>query len=514
MRMQPARTISRRGGPDPLRAVRVACRVMMLGLLCILLVGERAYQTAYQTRSLLSNLALLPMALAGVAGLGWLRRREGSASGKRGGRFPLAIYFALLLVVQLIVVRSVWFYVGLDPVALTTTAQELADGMPPTYAIYYEIYPNNAALTVVYAAVLFMAGRLGLSVPYVTLIYLNAVLMNLSALLCCLCVRRLTQSRVARGFALGVATVWIALSPFVMYPYSDTCALLFPVLAFYVWLRIRRPVLRRFAFTLACFAGACVKPTVLVVWLAAALIDGARFACLRGRRPWKRAGAAALACVLASGCYPLIQGLCLSAITGEARSQRAVSLPHFLMMGMNGETLGGYSEEDLLYSLSFPDGAERSRAGLARAWERVRERGVGGNLDFFLAKAYKAYADGSIASNRNFPELSVPRKRDALSTLIRSIYHTRGEWNPVFNTVNQGLWLMLLLLCAAGAVRWRTAPCAVVSLTHIGLLLYQLLMECAPRYLFLFTPFFVILAAMALDEPFRLNLRLRNKAPL
>jgi len=41
----------------------------------------------------------------------------------------------------------------------------------------------------------------------------------------------------------------------------------------------------------------------------------------------------------------------------------------------------------------------------------------------------------------------------------------------------------------------------VLALTLIGLTLYVLLLEVWPRYLFLYAPFFVILASMAFEKP-------------
>ena len=99
---------------------------------------------------------------------------------------------------------------------------------------------------------MWVAVKLGLAVPFVVLPYLDAVLLNLTAYFTVRCAQRITPSRWARGFAAAVSILWIALSPYVLYPYTDTWAVLFPVLAIYAWLTVRRPALRWGLVSLAC----------------------------------------------------------------------------------------------------------------------------------------------------------------------------------------------------------------------------------------------------------------------
>ena len=79
-------------------------------------------------------------------------------------------------------------------------------------------------------------------------------------------------------------------------------------------------------------------------------------------------------------------------LAGSAVPQEQLSETHYLMMGMNGETYGGHSPDDVAFSQSFESLADRQRANLQRAWERVCEKGLWGNVRFFTIKLYKAYA--------------------------------------------------------------------------------------------------------------------------
>lgn len=340
--------------------------------------------------------------------------------------------------------------------------------------------------------------------PFVVLPYLDAVLLNLTAYFTVRCAQRITPSRWARGFAAAVSILWIALSPYVLYPYTDTWAVLFPVLAIYAWLTVRRPALRWGLVSLACFAGAAVKPTVLIVLIALGLLGLCRFL---GRRDfsaaaWKRALAVLAALVLGAVPGQVFQRASTAYLAGSAVPQEQLSETHYLMLGMNGETYGGHSPDDVAFSQSFESLADRQRANLQRAWERVCEKGLWGNVRFFTIKLYKAYADGSFAANSSFLDLEIPRRTDTLSTFVRSLYHHRGSLNPLCHTLAQGLWLAVLALCAVAAFARRRRPEAqALTLAILGATAYLLLFEVWPRYLFVFAPLYVLLATMALDRP-------------
>ncbi|MCI6377038.1 MAG: hypothetical protein MR842_04655 [Clostridiales bacterium] len=479
-------------------------------LLALLVAGQPALQTYYQNRSLLSNAALWPLALLAIALLMLLRARmEGGVTPKeasRRGRWMLRAFFAALLAVQLVIVRCCWYKMGWDIANVYGMAEELARGQALSDPAYFSLCPNNAPLTVLQAVPLWFAVKLGLSVPFVVLPYLDAVLLNLTAYLCLLCVRRLTPSRLARGFALAVATGWIALSPYLLYPYTDTFSILFPVLALYAYLCCRRPALKWFLVSLACFFGASVKPTALIFLIALVLLGLCRFLARRDFCRARVKGAAIVAVALLLGAVPgrAWQSLSTAYLAGSPTPQEQLSETHYLMLGMNGATYGGHSPEDVAFSTSFPTLESRHAANLQKAWERLSERSLAQNLHFFAVKAYKAYADGSFAANSSFLDLEIPKRTDALSGFLRAFYHHRGGYNPLCHTLAQALWLGLLTLCAYTAIARRSHPAVpLLSLTLMGVTAYLLLFEVWPRYLFLYAPFYVILAAMAFDRPLK-----------
>lgn len=481
--------------------ISLLASVMLICLLLLVMVGEDALSFAY------SGLSFVSSRILGVAaiGLSLLLMRQSSRAKPAPERpvWQLAVLFGLVLIVQFVIARSCWFPLAWDPGASHTAAEEIARGLPLSMPDYFKLCPNNAPLTVLLAIPLWVAVKIGLAVPYVVLPYINAVLLNLSAFAAVLCVRKMTRNSFARGFALTVSIGWIALSPYILYPYTDTFSIPFPVLALLVFLYVRKPVLKWFLISLLCFFGASIKPTVLIVFIALAVLGVCSFLAQKAEKGWwKRAAALLAAVVLGAAPGLAFQRGATVLMTGSAKPEEQLSMTHYLMLGMNGETCGGHSQADVEFSQSFDTLAERQKANLQRAWERVDDRSITENIGFLLVKAYKAYADGSFASHSSFLEMNIPERKDAISIFLRRLYHKNGDLMLWCQTLAQMLWLGMLVLCAAAAFRhWQKPAVALLCLTLIGLTAYLLLFEVWPRYLFLYAPFFVILSSLAFDKP-------------
>lgn len=476
---------------------------VFIGILVLLVAGQPWLETFYQNRSLLNNLLLwIPaMILPEILRLIGSKLKKPEVDHERRSLWLTRAVFALVLIAQFVVARACWYKMGWDISVVYTTAEELAYGQALSHPDYFQLCPNNAPLTILQFIPMWVAVKIGLAVPFVVLPYIDAVLLNLSAYFLVRCVQMLTKNRIARGFSMAVAVGWIAMSPYILYPYTDTFAILFPILALYAFLRVRNPVLKAFAVSGLCFMGACVKPTVLIVLIALAILSACEFFARKdfSGKAWLRVLAVLAAVIVGMLPGKLFQDHTTAYLAGEATPQGQLCETHYLMLGMNGETYGGHSPADVEFSTSFETLSERRAANIRRAWERVTERSLWENVKFFSVKAYKAYADGSFAAHSSFLELEVPRRTDTLSTFLRDFYYEDGSFMPYCQTAAQCLWLMILLLCARSCIRLRKNPAvAVLALTLLGVTAYLLLFEVWPRYLFLYAPLFVVLASLAL----------------
>ncbi len=471
-------------------------------ILAVTTLGQGAFSFAYSRTYLLPNWVSALLAAAILLTLGWGRRLFASRprSEARWRRF-LAVYFGLLLAAQTLAVRSLWFYPGWDIHSVYTAAGQIVRG-EAFDAAYFAMCPNNSVGTLLLVPPLWAAEKLGLAVPYAVLPYLSAWLTALACLFCVLCVTRLTQSRLARFGALLLCTVWIAFSLTATVPYTDTFSVLFPVAALYAYLSRMRAFPKWFAVSLLCSLGAAVKPTAAILLIALILVTGLRLFPLSRLNRARRRRAAAIAAAVILGFVPgrLLSSAANLYLTGEVQPQGQLCETHYLMLGMNGETYGGHSDEDNAFSLSYSTLSERRAATLREAWRRVESRGIAGNARFFAVKLYKAFSDGMLAADSSYLVLERPARTDALSVFLRSLYARKGEAGVLAATAAQVTWYAILWLCAAtflGKSRRKTVV-ALLGVTFIGVAAYLMLFEVWPRYLFLYAPLFVVAAALGL----------------
>lgn len=479
----------------------------LAAILCLLVGFQGYYSQYYGGDSLLSNLWLIGIAailLAAALAVCRLRSarplRVDRALTRRGLWLLCALYLALFGL-QCVIARSLWFYVGFDPsnVRLYSAALALNE---PIDRVYFSACANNAPITVFMALPYWVGDKLGMAEPYVMEVYASVLMVNLSGLVTMRCLCRLTQDPLIRLFGFALSTACVLLSPYITVPYTDSVAVLFPVLALDVMLNARLKTPLRYGLAaLICSVGAAIKPTVLIVLIAMALLGFCRWLESRHEAAFAKRGLLVLAAV-AVGLMPgyWFQRQATVLLAGSARPETKLDSAHYLMIGLDDQYWGGHSVEDLAYSESFATLSERNAANLRRAKELVCGRSLLQNLHFFSVKAYKAYADGTFAWNGSAMMDQVVKRTDGFSKAVRSFYYRQGEYNGIYCTVMQGLWLMILLLACAAAV-WRRGEPAVqlISLSLLGLTGYQLLFEVWPRYLFLYAPVFILLAALGLE---------------
>ena len=463
------------------QVISIIVGLFFLVILGVIVLGQPSLRFAYNQRYALDNLMVLPLTVAVLLLCLWLRNRFASSHVHESWwHWMPAVYFPALLVIQLVVARSIWFYPGWDVLSVYDTSGKLAAGLAFD-SDYFRLCPNNAPLAVLLAAPIWIALRLGMAVPYVVLPYLSEVMVNLACLFCVLNVYKLTRSRLARLGAYFFCTVWIALSLTSTIPYTDTFSVLFPMLALFIYLSNLRPFVKWMLVSLACFFGASFKPTVMIFEVALILLSIMRALPFRGwtRKRWLHAGTLLVAIILGAVPGVLWQNTSTTMLAGSAQPQEQLSETHYLMLGMNEKTYGGHSPEDVAFSQSFPTLAERRSANIQRAWERLSSRTVLQNLYFFTVKGYKAFSDGTLAANQSYLAMEVPARTDPLSRFLKQVYFAKRTFNPWYNTLMQMLWFAVLILCIIAMVgRQRHNPVtSLLALTLFGVGFYLLLFE-------------------------------------
>ena len=469
---------------------------------------------------LLSVTALSALVLIVLAAALWLLRR---GVGRRRQSGPLraahlAASFFALLTLQLFIGFHTYAMQSGDMRQVLQTAFSLARG--ETQYIepwYFEVYPNNLPITVLFSSIFRLWMTLTGTEPGIErfamlLMAVQCLLSALTGVLYMVLAEKLTGRRSAAFLMLAGYAGLIALSGWITVPYSDPAVLVFPVLTALLDLRSRECGSAGGRQCWAALAGAAggmgmmIKPQSAMVLCAVLfcealgwLLSGAR----RNRGSVMRFAAVLCAFLMMAG--PVRSALCgMSGI--DDRSEKRVSMLHYLYMGMNEMMCGGYYEPDYISVEEAPTYRERQALYIQAIGERARRMGPERMLAHLERKLLVAFSDGTFSwgiNGHDTPAL----KDERITPLLRSIFWEDGRYNIVLSTAQQALWLAVLMLCpfaglAVRRERERGRRAAgdeinVLIVSALGQTAFSLLFEAGGRYLLCMAPVFMLLAVCA-----------------
>ena len=470
------------------------------------------YLKGYTGEFPLSNPLLLLMAAAAFALLLVLvwRLRRGIAA--LGWRLPLALS-ALLFAAQVFITYHAYFFSVWDARYVLEGARAFAYGMPEAISVdYFSMYPNNLTLAGIYGGLLRLPMCLGAELGEERGLLLLILMQCAMSTACGLLLWSLTR-RVAEAFSDGVTAaqaalvaliayaVLIGLSPWFLVPYSDSSALIFPVLLLWLYERLRGRLPSALLLGALGTLAFMIKPQASIPLIAIALCELAALIVRRSKR-------SAVFLILMGSAFLLVvlpaQSVMERQIGIELDSDRAMNPAHYVNMGLNAEHDGAFNMPDLDAALAVP-AKERTAWCLRTAWARVKEYGVPGMAEHLLRKALVNFADGGFAWGIDFARNDLPVKDERLTPWVRSVVYPDGTLYPALHALEQAVWLLLLTLCPFGAFGLRrlraeqeTPVPAAMLLSVIGIIAFNMLFEAKARYVFVMVPVMIAVSAAGL----------------
>lgn len=494
--------------------LKIAHAGTFLYVWCLVIFGEKYAWREYP----IPNAALLAVLLAVLYAACRICRaggkcREELAVSKKKENISLLIVSAAMLGIQLVIVWNAIFRTAWDPGAVWYGAHYVAMGDRAgieSMAYYFSVYPNNLLLVFLYSLILKANDLVGtpISNGILLLAMVQCVLITLTGILLFKVARRFVQSKMA-WLAYGFYFVLVGLSGWIMIPYSDSSGVLFPLLLFWIYLKgketetVKRKALCIFLLFAVAYVGFQIKPMALIVLIAVFIVE--IFEWIRklaaGEKKFSKTVAGYFAAALAgAGLSALLVMAATESMRFPVVTETVLSWQHHMMLGLNEDSAGGYSQEDFDFSTGFESKEEQNRAELEKAGERLTDMGLSGYLKLFTKKAAKNYLDGSFGwgGGESFYTEVYPERDNFLSPLIRSLYYDNREENlfRYYALFRQLIWLAVLLGAAfAGAGKEKLGVKEkVLVLAVLGLMLYLQIFEAHPRYVFTYVPLYIILA--------------------
>lgn len=481
---------------------------LLLVCLCIALVSP--FVTYYaQSLHLLNYVYLflgIPFGLGVCVALSLLGRYPMLNTLLSKSSVVLGVLSVLLLVVQLFVVSQTWFKTGWD-VRWVTAANQGLDLHDPTYLAYVSRYPNQYFLEALNYLISRVAAVFGVSDSYLVLVVLNVCEVNLACLITALSSGKiLGQNIVFPTWFCMVAL--IGLSPWILVPYSDCLGMFLAALCLLLAVSAIRPGIKWTLLGTLTSLAVAIKPTLMALVGAIVLVElmqkFTRFLQQRTShaprhltKPTRRTVQQLMLTILfVVGILvgKVVVGMTTSTFPIQPETRMQLGAAHYLMMGHNQQTQGGYSDADIAYSESFADPSARTRGDLNEFKFRIQQMGPVQLGKLYAKKLCSTFADGSFSWKQ---EGSFFIETPHAGTYFSQVYgigdnsSARAPYTPI----SQLLWFSVLLGCIAACIM-PTAEKSMIRplcLSILGLGLFLMLFECRARYLIQFIPYFVVL---------------------
>lgn len=417
--------------------------------------------------------------------------------------------FVAVFLTQLFLTDHINFKSGWDVGCLTGAAERLAfspsEGLDNFSLAYFSTYPNN--LTLLYTLTFFYKiGAIFFPLnPHIFVIILTNLCVCISVFLATLCIYKLTKNRLITILGMGIGILLTALSPWIEIPYTDALGMIFPIAAVFCYLFVEKKLLRCFLITLFCTIGYFYKPTILIFLIAFVILGLCSELAKLIKKEFspKRFAFLALAMIIGAGCSYGADKILLLQNDLQLNKNLEKSMTHYFMMGLNTDTDGCFNGDDVAYSDSFPDVKSRKQANIDLSVKRLKKMGAGGYLQHLIKKNLATYNDGTFAYGRegNF-YASIPEENGSLDHTLRHIFYMGGTHYPILATMEHILWLFVLIGICFCIIPGTKEPYGenYIALALLGVSLFLLLFEGRARYLYQFSPLFVVLAAVGLKR--------------
>ena len=180
---------------------------------------------------------------------------------------------------------------------------------------------------------------------------------------------------------------------------------------------------------------------------------------------------------------------------------QSFGIEHYFMMGMNPDSMGVYSEEDVQFSGSFLSKDLRKEADLREAFMRIDQMGVTGCVKQEIRKTLTNYNDGTFCwgGEGTFFVTVFDEKHLPGNSLLRGLYYTGayadiGRYYSVWSNFEQMLWVTILVMNVVSIFAQKASSVNVLMLGIIGLMIFELLFEARARYLFSYIPLYIVIS--------------------
>lgn len=414
-----------------------------------------------------------------------------------------------LFFIQVYCCYNFYFGTGWDVGVIIKNSKFIVEGVPENLnSNYFSFYPNNIFLMWLFSIILKFNNAVGIldtQNGLMSIITVQCLISSLTGYLIYKVIRDLMNSEKMAWFAWFIYLILLGTSPWLVITYSDSMALIIPILIFRLYQLLGNGyyINAKWAgMVLLTYWGYRLKPQVAIIVIAIIVIEIIQF--LKKSTKWQLSKIV-IRFVTIITCIVLSQtsfNLIINKIGLALEKEKAIEMSHFMMMGLNYQTIGRYSEEDVEFSKSFKTRKERRDGNIDVIHQRLNDAGGIGLLKHITKKTLVIFNDGTFAwgNEGHFYNEIYEEKNNVLSPLLKNICWNQGKYFSIFASIKQAIWLLILFLSTGILFEEKQKNLLVLVLSLFGILLFELLFEARARYLYLYVPIFIVASIYGLKQ--------------
>lgn len=359
--------------------------------------------------------------------------------------------------------------------------------------IYLQNYPNNHFITILFYYFYKILAGMGITNLWVPTVILNVCCIDTGLFLAYAAAKKIKGVKAANMvlfFFLICPSTYLWLTNV----YTNTISFPFIMGILYLGMDLERQDFRGIGkcllLGLVSVTGYFVRPTTIIAIIALGLYQGVRFFQGRGEKLIqddceKRVKRNRMGKTLFKfGLLLFVCGLtwfsCNKIIrhhVDETKFTENFPIEHWIMMGMNEETEGGFNRNDRLFTASLSGYEGKKEGDRERLKQRLQHMGISGVTRQFVKKMTRVWAigdDSGIDSSRyacHYPPL---------------YQYVIGQYNTWFVFYNQAFRISMFFLIGIGLISQllhrQVTPYYLYGLTFLGAICFFLIWEAGKRY--------------------------------
>lgn len=362
-------------------------------------------------------------------------------------------------------------------------------------SVYLIRYPNNFAIVFLLSFIYRIGYLIFGYIPTWLPVVFNAFAINIAVILTVFTAKKLFGNRKAI-FVLALCFFFAPYYTYVPYYYTDSISMPFCVASIYLFVCAVKSdtKYKKYILMALCgvftFIGFKLKGSIIILLAVAIVYLVLKFGI-------KKILCFSLALIVGFGSINVAYSAIFNSmniVTEEQSDKYEYPVTHWIMMGLKG--LGHYNLEDSQYTQSFPTKEEKQEANIEVIKERIEDFGVSGLISHIASKVKWTWEDGTYYISHHIEK---PIRENILHEFVLN----NGEYHLIFYIYSCGFQLFLLFMICVSIFKGCMKP-EINLMTFLkgivfACLIFFIIWETRSRYLYNFTPIFILLSADGMD---------------